>query len=852
MKRGHRGRGMTPSSGRSKGFWKLESCPCPIATLAGVERQGHGSLGSGGLAVGILHSLPSGPHLIQGTHPLSGVQPRFHQGQGFGGGGSFSVGEGSYRAGSPPVSGLLQPVICGDESLRVVEAGNRPLATESENSEDILQDGDSPVCTSVDTAWRLDGFPGLEGCVLAGSDASGVSQVSQVRGLWEGLPVQSSLLWPLHSPAGFHMGHGSCFGFSSPLRHQLHRYLDDWLIQASSREQVLLALDTVLQLCLSLGIVVNWEKSQLIPTQRMVYLGVLLDSISFRASPAVNRVEKLLSIGSAFLSCEQQPVSPWLELLGVLSSMIQLVPGGRLRMRSLQFVLRHSWDKCDQSTLVRWTQEIRFDLEWWLNRDRLELGVSLDQVSPQLDSWSDASDMGWGAHLGEDTASGLWSPGELAMSINARELLAIERALVFFAPRLQNSSVAVFADNSTAIAYLRNQGGTRSQLLNSLSRPNQVLDSEWTLKTEVFQELRKRWPVSIDLFATSLNHRCCPYFSPFHDPNALGTDALLQSWNGWQAYAFPPWSLIPVVLKKLWSSFGVLLTIIAPYWPQRPWFPDLLDLVVDGPVALPLSRDLVSAPLPSSSSGGVRAVTSCLETIQRFARARGFSKHVAKQSALARRSSSRAGYQARWSIFRQWCHSNGHSVSRPSLSKIADFLFWLRRSKKLTVSAVLGYRSMLSAVFRTILPEISTSPIIQDLLRSFKVEAPCRAVRPPSWDLLKVLNYLQSPVFEPLSNASLCDLTRKTLFLVALATAKRVGELQALSRFVSFSSSAAGVSYVPEFLKTETAVRPLPRFFSIQSLGNFAAGLLDDLLLCPVRSLGAYVSRTSRFVNRPR
>ena len=80
-----------------------------------------------------------------------------------------------------------------------------------------------------------------------------------------------------------------------------------------------------------------------------------------------------------------------------------------------------------------------------------------------------------------------------------------------------------------------------------------------------------------------------------------------------------------------------------------------------------------------------------------------------------------------------------------------------------------------------------------------------------------------------------------------------MGELQALSRFVSFSPSAAGVSYVPEFLaKTETAMRPLPRSFSIQSLGDFAAGLPDDLLLCPVRSLSEYVKRTSRFVNRPR
>ena len=251
---------------------------------------------------------------------------------------------------------------------------------------------------------------------------------------------------------------------------RLRQYLDDWLSQASSWEQVLLDLNTVLQLCSSLGIVVNWEKSQLIPTQRMIYLGVLLDSISFRASPALKRVEKLLSIGDVFLSCEQQPVSSWLELLGVLSSMIQLVPGGRLQMQSFQFALRRSWDQVDQSVLVRWTPEIRQDLEWWLDHKCLELSIALDQVSPQLDLWSDASDVGWGAHLGDEVSSGRWSPEELALSINARELLAIERALLFFAPQIRDSSVAVFADNSTAIAYIRNQGGTRSQLLKAIAQ----------------------------------------------------------------------------------------------------------------------------------------------------------------------------------------------------------------------------------------------------------------------------------------------------------------------------------------------------------------------------------------------
>ena len=253
-----------------------------------------------------------------------------------------------------------------------------------------------------------------------------------------------------------------------------------------------------------------------------------------------------------------------------------------------------------------------------------------------------------------------------------------------------------------------------------------------------------------------------------------------------------------------------------------------------------VQRSSASAPLPLPPSGGVQAVASCLETIQRFTRARGFSKCVAQQVSLARRPSSRAGYQAKWLVFRRWCRSEGHSISRPSLTKIADFLLWLRRSRRLSVSAVMGYRSMLSAVFKSVLPEISTS-ILHDLLRSFQVEAPVREVHPPSWDLPKVLTFLRSSPFEPLSAASLCDITHKTLFLIALATAKRVGELQALSRLVSFSSSAAGLSYVPEFVaKTETATRPLPRSFEVKSLGDFAAGLPEELLLCPVRSLCLY------------
>ena len=164
---------------------------------------------------------------------------------------------------------------------------------------------------------------------------------------------------------------------------RLRRYLDDWLIQASSREQVLLALRTVLRLCNSLGIVVNWEKSQLVQTQTICYLGVILDLINIRASPAQKRVDKLLSIGDVFISSVEQPAKSWLKLLGVLSSLTQLIPGGgRLQMQSFQFVVHCAWDRVNPDTLVRWSPEIYQDLLWWLNRERLEHGISSSRCLP--------------------------------------------------------------------------------------------------------------------------------------------------------------------------------------------------------------------------------------------------------------------------------------------------------------------------------------------------------------------------------------------------------------------------------------------------------------------------------------
>ena len=70
--------------------------------------------------------------------------------------------------------------------------------------------------------------------------------------------------------------------------------------------------------------------------------------------------------------------------------------------------------------------------------------------------------------------------------------------------------------------------------------------------------LRRKCPVTKDLFASPLNHRCGVYFAPVSDPMAAGTNVMLQSWDYLMAaaYAFPPFALIPQVLVKLRASRG--------------------------------------------------------------------------------------------------------------------------------------------------------------------------------------------------------------------------------------------------------------------------------------------------------
>ena len=165
----------------------------------------------------------------------------------------------------------------------------------------------------------------------------------------------------------------------------------------------------------------------------------------------------------------------------------------------------------------------------------------------------------------------------------------------------------------------------------------------------------------------------------------------------------------------------------------------------------------------------------------------------------------------------------------------------------MTPSVVKGYRSALAQIFGLRGLDLSKSPEIGALFKNFRSQLPRRECRLPNWDLSLVLKSLTRAPYEPLSAASDRDLTLKTVFLLAFASAKRVGELHGLSRVVSHTRgwSSAGFSYAPDFVaKTQ---RPedssFAGTFSIPSLSDFVGGDRDEMLLCPVRCLREYIRR---------
>ena len=415
-------------------------------------------------------------------------------------------------------------------------------------------------------------------------------------------------------------------------------YLDDILIIGASRSECMANLTIALRLLSRVGFVVNHKKSSLVPAQQFRFLGFDWDTV--RGLTSIDDVKRRnLSSRALKMARDGFPLCRDLQIvLGHLTSAIPAVPLIRLHSRFLQRDLNVIYrSEADASRRVPLSAESRRDLRWIASLDSPQCAAPmwpLQMEDCETEVSTDASDLGWGIYFRGSLHRGLWtSRADAPAHINVKELMTLLIFLQDFLP-LSDPPLSLLwrTDSSTALSYIRKEGGTVSRPLLLLARQillllhqrririypvfvsseeNLLADAasrfqtlpDWHLPEATFRRIVRRWGLpAIDLFASTESTHLPRFFAWGEAPEAEALDALQQPWDFALAYAFPPPPILLRVLRKIAASSGVFL-LVTPFWPAQKWFPAILSLRVvdvrrlpDSPPVLDLATG--SPPLP--------------------------------------------------------------------------------------------------------------------------------------------------------------------------------------------------------------------------------------------------------------
>ena len=166
-----------------------------------------------------------------------------------------------------------------------------------------------------------------------------------------------------------------------------------------------------------------------------------------------------------------------------------------------------------------------------------------------------------------------------------------------------------------------------------------------------------------------------------------------------------------------------------------------------------------------------------MEVLVRHYKAAGFSDKVSRLAAEPRRPSTNHMYDDRWLRFTRWAAGQGFDPPNPSAAQIASFFYILFLSPQI----IKGYRTCLGSVLnRTGKAKVVLHRTISNMIASMELQRPRVKLFLPQWDFGIVLETMSKSPYEPLREASFKHLTLKTVFLLAMASAGRCSELQAL------------------------------------------------------------------------
>lgn len=412
--------------------------------------------------------------------------------------------------------------------------------------------------------------------------------------------------------------------------HIVSSHLDDFYLQGKTYDKCSLNLLDTTSLFMELGFLVHPEKSTFIPSQEIVILGFVLNSITMTVKLTPEKVAALKSDCDNFLrKCPgNMLIREVAQIIGKLVSSFPGVLHGPLYYRYLERdkTLALACNSGNFDAKMTLSEQSILELKWWSN-NVAENFKPISHDEPSLVITTDASLKGWGAVCQTVSTGGLWSHLEASEHINYLELFASFLGLKTFAQTKSDTHIRLMIDNTSAVSIINNMGTSHSPKMNMVAkqlwewcilhklwisaahipgRDNFIADfesrrneraSEWMLDESCLAKALKKLNYSpqIDLFASRINKQMPKYVSYRPDPQAISVDAFTLTWRVLMFYAFPPFSLIGNVLSKIKKDKARGVCVL-PNWPTQPWYAKALSMLEKPPIHLHASKHLLKLP----------------------------------------------------------------------------------------------------------------------------------------------------------------------------------------------------------------------------------------------------------------
>ena len=334
---------------------------------------------------------------------------------------------------------------------------------------------------------------------------------------------------------------------------------------------------------------------------------------------------KILKMVEKYLNKRVIKIRELAELIGTLVAACPAVAYGWLFYKQLEMIKQDflKLEGYESKKNIKISDGAIDELKWW-KEYILPAENKIRTESFDLEIFSDASLTGWGVVCNNSKASGFWNSQESKYHINYLEIKAALLGLKCFAKSLRDKQILLRIDNLTALAYINKMGGTRSidsyeiakelwqwcferkiwvfaEYIASKVNPAdegsrlQNIDTEWELAQFAYDRIVKKFgKPDIDLFASRVNKKCNKYCSWERDPEAWVINALTINWKNFFWYAFPPFSLILKILRKVKEerSRGI---IVVPHWTGKPWYPMFKELLISEVISFaPSDNNLLS------------------------------------------------------------------------------------------------------------------------------------------------------------------------------------------------------------------------------------------------------------------